>query len=331
MRFLFILIISLSFLACDKNEKKDFYQSKDSVKKEVSISSAEAKKIMENKCYLCHNPTASEKNRIGPPMAAIKARYLKDATSKEGFVENIWHFVEKPTKEKAKLKGAVKRFGVMPYQKYNEAEIKAIASYMYDYKIDEPSWFKAHWGEKHGGDYNQQGEEFSSVNTQKSIEEIGLSYANSSKAQLGKNLMGAIQQQGVLYALEFCNVQAMPITDSMAKVHQTKIARVSNKNRNPTNKANAEEARYISLFQGLINKGEEPQPIVVSENEKNHFYYPIVTNDMCLKCHGNLGQEVEEKTYEKILELYPNDKAIGYNVNEVRGIWSIEFEKNESK
>jgi hypothetical protein len=47
---------------------------------------------------------------------------------------------------------------------------------------------------------------------------------------------------------------------------------------------------------------------------------------MCLKCHGNLGQEVEAKTYDKILELYPNDKAVGYDINQVRGIWSIEFE-----
>ncbi len=331
MRILIISIISLSFLACDTKEKKDFYQTKDSVKQEASISSNEAKKLMENKCYLCHNPTSSEKNRIGPPMAAIKAKYLEDASNKEEFVNTIWHFVEKPTKEKAKLKGAVKRFGVMPYQKYNEAEIKAIASFMYDYQIEEPAWFKAHWEENHGGEYNQQGEEFSSASTQKSLEEIGLSYANSTKAQLGKNLMGAIQQQGILHALEFCNVQAMPITDSMAKVHQAKIVRVSDKNRNPTNKASLEEASYISLFQEVLNKGEEPEPILVSENGKNRFYYPIVTNDMCLKCHGDVGQEIEEKTYEKILELYPQDKAIGYDINQVRGIWSIEFEKNESK
>lgn len=331
MRILFISIISLSFLACDTKEKKDFYQTKDSVKQEALISSNEAKKLMENKCYLCHNPTSSEKNRIGPPMAAIKAKYLEDASNKEEFVNTIWHFVEKPTKEKAKLKGAVKRFGVMPYQKYNEAEIKAIASFMFDYQIEEPAWFKAHWEENHGGNYQQQGKEFSSASTQKSLEEIGLSYANSTKAQLGKNLMGAIQQQGILYALEFCNVQAMPITDSMAKIHQAKIIRVSDKNRNPTNKASDEEASYISLFQEVLNKGEEPEPILVSENGKNRFYYPIVTNDMCLKCHGNVGQEIEEKTYEKILELYPNDKAIGYNVNEVRGIWSIEFNNNENK
>jgi hypothetical protein len=47
-----------------------------------------------------------------------------------------------------------------------------------------------------------------------------------------------------------------------------------------------------------------------------------------LKCHGKPGSQITQKTYDKILEFYPNDKAIGYDVNEVRGIWSIEFEKD---
>jgi uncharacterized protein (UPF0335 family) len=48
---------------------------------------------------------------------------------------------------------------------------------------------------------------------------------------------------------------------------------------------------------------------------------------MCLKCHGTTDKQMERETYSKIKELYPNDKAIGYDVNEVRGIWSISFDK----
>lgn len=331
MRILIVGLIVILSVACEKSYEKGFYQSKETTSKEASISNDEAKKLMENKCYLCHNPSSSEKNRIGPPMVAIKARYLKEATTKEEFTTSLWYFVEQPTKEKTKLKGAVRRFGVMPYQKYNETEIKAIASYMYDYQIEEPFWFKKHWEENHGENYFQQGGIFASSDQQQTIEDIGLSYANSTKAQLGKNLMGVIQQKGILHALDFCNVQAVPITDSMASVHNAKIIRVSDNNRNPSNHANTQEKEYISLFQKILASGEDPKPIVVSENEMSRFYYPIVTNTMCLKCHGNVGQEIEEETYTKILELYPNDKAIGYDVNQVRGIWSITFKTDEEK
>jgi hypothetical protein len=50
---------------------------------------------------------------------------------------------------------------------------------------------------------------------------------------------------------------------------------------------------------------------------------------MCLKCHGTPGQEIQTETLKRIQQLYPNDKAIGYGVNEVRGMWSITFNTNE--
>jgi len=48
---------------------------------------------------------------------------------------------------------------------------------------------------------------------------------------------------------------------------------------------------------------------------------------MCLQCHGEVGKQVTEETYKTIKLKYPNDLAIGYDVNQVRGIWHIEFQK----
>ena len=79
-------------------------------------------------------------------------------------------------------------------------------------------------------------------------------------------------------------------------------------------------------FKKQVAAGGEVNPIVVDMGEETEFYYPIITNSMCLKCHGTPGKELESLTLSKILELYPKDKAIGYNENEVRGIWSIRFE-----
>jgi cytochrome c553 len=327
---LFILATVLGFLSCKNQSNED--------SKYLKLSSAElnseeiavkGKTLMENKCYLCHSPKASKDSRVGPPMIALKKRYLRDAETKEDFIVAIWNFVEKPTPEKAKLKGAVERFGLMPYQPYQQQDIEAIASFMYDYQIDQPEWFDEHWEEEHGGKRKRQrGKAMSELPTpEESYADIGMSYAKSTKQTLGKNLMGAMQKEGVMHALEFCNVQAMPLTDSMATKHKASIKRVSDKNRNPSNTANKQELEYISFYKEIVANGEEPEPIVMEEDEKVNFYYPIVTNDMCLKCHGTPDKQMERETYSKIKELYPNDKAIGYDVNEVRGIWSISFDK----
>lgn len=316
-------------IGCNSSSKQKYQPIVDSNSANEEMAQT-ALQTLQNKCYLCHHPSLSEQNRVGPPMAAIKARYLKDASTKEEFVAAIWNFVEEPSEEKAKLRGAVKRFGVMPYQKYSQEEIEAIAAYMYDYQIEEPDWFKSHWEERNGDEYQQRGKKLAFGEVQsKDYASIGMQYAKSTKAQLGQNLMGAMQKEGVIHALEFCNVQAMPITDSMATVHQATIKRVSDLNRNPNNKANAIELAHVTTFKTTLAQGEEPTPIVEETENTVHFYYPIVTNDMCLKCHGTPNQQMEPKTYEKILELYPADKAIGYEVNEVRGIWSIKFDKNE--
>ena len=136
--------------------------------------------------------------------------------------------------------------------------------------------------------------------------------------------MGAIQKKGTLAALDFCNIKAMPLTDSMATKHKATIKRVSDKNRNPNNKANAEELKYIAQFKTDLAAKKEIKPVVIEKENKVQFYYPIETNTMCLQCHG---KQIKPEVSKQIMKLYPKDLAIGYNENEVRGIWSITFEK----
>lgn len=290
----------------------------------------DAKKLLETKCYVCHDPETSHEQRIAPPMAAIKARYLKDYIVKKEFADAIWAFVEKPTKEKAKMRGAVNRFGVMPFQPYEEKDIRMIANFIFDYKIEEPTWFKKHWEEGHGmGNYRQKGMKMGTTGQQeKNYEEIGLSYANNAKKVLGKNVMGTIQKKGTVAAVSFCNERAYPLTDSISNVYNAKIKRVSDKPRNPNNAASVAELEHINYFKNAIITGEKYSPIVVEDDEKVKFYYPIVTNSMCLQCHGKIEADIQLEVVNLLKAKYPNDKAIGYTTNEVRGIWSIAFDKN---
>ena len=153
----------------------------------------------------------------------------------------------------------------------------------------------------------------------------GKKIALATKKQLGKNLMKAISEKGVPYAVEFCNVEAMPITQKMEKKFNAKIQRVSDKNRNPQNEANEQELAFIEKFKLQIENNVEPSPEIVENKGKVNFYYPIVTNSLCLKCHGEPKKDINRATFEKINKFYPKDQAVNYTVNRVRGMWHIEF------
>lgn len=157
--------------------------------------------------------------------------------------------------------------------------------------------------------------------------ELGLEYALNAQTVLGKNLMQAIQKEGTLGALTFCNEQAYPLTDSMAVVQNVKLKRVSDQPRNENNQANAEELKHIESYKNNVVNQELPEPIVTESDTEVRVYYPILTNGMCLQCHGK-PSNMEPSTLKELTVLYPKDKALGYDVNEVRGIWKVTFDKN---
>lgn len=336
-----IVLVSLLVLTSCKFEKEADYLAMNEVSNDAYALLQEhpGKRLMENNCYVCHNPKASEEAMVAPPMIAVKMHYLSDDISKETFVQSFVDFLKEPSEAHSKMPGAIKRFGLMPYQFYPEETVRQIADYVYDYEIEEPEWFEAHYKQMHGDRPQMKGGmgrrmgngkgmgKNRDTNAQPSVSERGMQIARTTKAELGKNLMGQIQKNGVIAALDFCNIQALPITDSMATVHKAHVKRVTDKPRNPQNRANAVEAVHIETFKKQVAAGKEPAPIVTTSGKQVDFYYPIVTNNMCLKCHGTPGKELESTTLAKIKQLYPADMATGYGENQVRGIWSIQFEQ----
>ena len=157
--------------------------------------------------------------------------------------------------------------------------------------------------------------------------ELGKEIAMQTKANLGKNLGLALSEKGAVGAVEFCNTRAIPITDSMSVVLNTKVKRVSDKPRNPSNQANADELAYIESWKTAKAKGEQVAPLIAERNSKMVGYYPIETNAMCLQCHGTPEKQVAPETLSKIKKLYPSDKAVGYGENEIRGIFVVEMDK----
>lgn len=164
-----------------------------------------------------------------------------------------------------------------------------------------------------------------------SYQKKGSDLASSTQKVLASNLVGAIEEGGAKNALEFCNIEAIPLTDSMSVELGAHIKRVTDQPRNPANQANEAELSYIQSVKKSLNKGAEVDPMIHSTNGKVTGYYPIITNQLCMQCHGSESSQIDEATLTKMKELYPEDEATGYSVGELRGIWVVEMKKGSEE
>jgi hypothetical protein len=257
-------------------------------------------------CSACHNLPNHDRTGIAPPFSRIKEVYLTN--NEEEFSASMIAFLNNPTKKSAKMKNAIEKQGLMPRMSFSESELKKITHYLYhtDFK-----------------NYKQHTEEVTETRDTLDYLELGRSLVLKTKSILGKNLMLNVKEKGPEGAVEFCNEKAIILTDSMAQLLNINIKRVTDKPRNSNNRANVSELESIMNFKNGKNKNGLTKEV----DNKIIGYYPIETNDMCMKCHGSIENEINAKTSLKINELYPYDKAIGYSSNQIRGIWVVEMDK----
>lgn len=153
--------------------------------------------------------------------------------------------------------------------------------------------------------------------------EAARGYALETQAALGKTLQAQIAQQGTAGAIGFCNLKALPITDSIAKARGAEIRRVTDRPRNSANQASAAEVGLMGRVRDSLSKGAAAGSLELTENGVTHYYFPIVTNNLCLQCHGAPGQDVAPEVGERLAALYPDDQALGYGPNQLRGLWKV--------
>ena len=143
---------------------------------------------------------------------------------------------------------------------------------------------------------------------------------------LSSNLKQAMKKGGVDYALEFCNVEAMPLTDSLSSRYGLALRRASHQPRNPVNRADSLEMKTIETYLRQIEENRDLQPVTYAREKTITYHAPIqITNQLCLSCHGEPGTDITISDFETIQKLYPSDEATDFDIGELRGIWSIEF------
>lgn len=145
---------------------------------------------------------------------------------------------------------------------------------------------------------------------------------------LGGNLKAALDSAGVPHALTFCNVNATKLADSLSTQLGLEISRVTHKPRNPNDMANTYELELIAQYQQQVANKEIPEPQIHEEDGQKVFYAPImIAGPLCLKCHGVPDQDIAASDFIILNMLYPEDKATGFALGDLRGMWKVKFPK----
>lgn len=146
-----IIVIAMLFFSCS-DKKKDHQQNIVANLNMETAKNLDGYNLLKTKCYACHNPNAASHDQIiAPPMAAVKMRYQIKFKTKDSFVDAIADWATNPEEDRARMRGAVMRFKVMPKQGFEENDIRKIAAFMYENELEQPEWFASHEKEMHKG------------------------------------------------------------------------------------------------------------------------------------------------------------------------------------
>lgn len=158
-------------------------------------------------------------------------------------------------------------------------------------------------------------------------EGVSIVIMEDAKKTLGGELKAAMERGGIAEAVSYCNLNATGISESVGQKYNATIQRVTDKPRNPANAANAEELVQLEKWRGIL--ASKSGQVVTSEETatERHFYMPIKIDAFCTTCHGIPGETLTLENQAIINKKYPEDKATGYSVGDLRGLWHISFPK----
>jgi len=144
-------------------------------------------------------------------------------------------------------------------------------------------------------------------------------------AAVGKTLVGTVQKHmaegGVSQAVQFCQLHALPITDSLSQVYDVQIKRTALKTRNQNNAPDSLERVFLNQY---LASGNFESKLVATKTGTAYFE-PIILKGFCQTCHGTTGAEMAFETDSIIKSIYPLDEATGFAEGDFRGMWALYF------
>ena len=144
-------------------------------------------------------------------------------------------------------------------------------------------------------------------------------FGGSLKPELKK----AIKAGGPAQAISMCSEKAPAIAQRLRNDTGWYLKRVSLKPRNnQTAIPDAWETKVLQQFDQRQANGESAEKMAFAEvvDGKYRFMKAQGVEAVCLNCHG---ADIKPETEAALKEKYPQDKARGYTIGQIRGAFSL--------
>ena len=165
-------------------------------------------------------------------------------------------------------------------------------------------------------------------------EEVCLSKSNqaiqSLMEKLSTQLKAALKAGGPENAVKICGQVAEPLTGSTnVELDGLTISRTSLKFRNYKNAPDQVDRGVLEKWQAFSDSkqalpGHELIPL---GQGRALFYKPIVTQSICLRCHGSV-ENFSPELLTILEQHYPHDKAREYKEGDLRGAFRVMIDLN---
>lgn len=87
-------------------------------------------------CLICHGNNIRGQRRLAPPFAMVKQHYQSLGEAK--FIAAVGSWAKEPHPEKSRMRGAIRQFGLMPPLPLPDADLTAIAKYIFNTEFEMP-------------------------------------------------------------------------------------------------------------------------------------------------------------------------------------------------
>jgi len=141
-------------------------------------------------------------------------------------------------------------------------------------------------------------------------------------------LTDEIARSGPEGAILVCRDKAPQLAKAASEESGWTVRRVSLKNRNPKAVPDAWERAVLEDFDRRAAAGESPATLEKAElvqddgRSVRRYMRALPTQQLCLQCHGS-AEQLKPAVLERLRTLYPDDKATGYAVGQIRGAMTI--------
>lgn len=158
---------------------------------------------------------------------------------------------------------------------------------------------------------------------QNQIEQIN-SLIKNFQMSLKQELMKAIKEGGPENAISICNEKAPLIASELSRHHNVSLRRTALGFRNPDNAPDAWEKETLHSFMKQKEEGIAVEDMIAhrEENGMSRYMKAIPMQPICAMCHG---EKIDKNLHAKIKSLYPNDTAINYKLDDIRGAFTIKI------